>query len=131
MTSMKFYSIIVSLLILVSLSSFSSYNSKALPDEYKYVKEVNGVRIYYAVKAYSPKPGKTAKKVVLKLKNSNARPKTVSLKITVQGEGGVITKEITQCLKGNEEHLKHEILTEHKEVKNVKLENEKATDGGC
>jgi hypothetical protein len=128
---MKKYIILQITLIWAFFSAFTPAQQKPA-DEYKYLKEVNGVRVYYSIKSYSPKPGKAAKKVVFKLKNATKTPKSVSFKAKVTAEeGGVSNISVTTCLKPNEENLKQELMTDFKAVKNVEISAEKATDGGC
>jgi hypothetical protein len=128
---MKKYIILQISLILMFLTAFKPHQQKPA-EEFKYVKEVNGVRVYYLVKSYSPKPGKAAKKVVFKLKNATKTPKTISFKAKVtDGVGGISNISVTTCLKSNEENLKQELLTEFKTVKNVEVSAEKTTEGGC
>jgi hypothetical protein len=128
---MKKYIILQIALIWALSSSFTAIQQKP-SEEFKYSKEVNGVRIYYSIKSYSPKPGKAAKKVVFKLKNATKTAKSISFKAKVTDEsGGVSNISVTTCLKSNEENLKQELLTDFKTVKNVEVSGEKATEGGC
>jgi uncharacterized secreted protein with C-terminal beta-propeller domain len=128
---MKKYIIFLNALVLLIFSSFINLQQKAT-DDFKYVKEVNGIRIYYSVKSYSPKPGKAAKKVVFKLKNATKTSKTLSfITKTTDESGSVKSAEVTLCLKPNEENLKQEVSTEFKEVKSVEVSGDKTTEGGC